>query len=73
MTTIKKIGRQNVKIFFGDHNPPHVYIVGGLVSLMVTLSNIKVIGIGANEATEALNWVKTNRTALLSEWEKINA
>ncbi|MBF0368435.1 MAG: DUF4160 domain-containing protein [Magnetococcales bacterium] len=73
MTTIKKIGRQNVKIHVGDHNPPHVHIVGGPVSLMVILTPFEIIGIGRNEASEALKWVKTNREYLLAKWEEINA
>jgi hypothetical protein len=72
VTSIKKIGRQIIKIHIGDHNPPHVHVIGGSVSLMVVLSDLKVVGIGADEAKEALKWIKANRDELLAQWEKIN-
>ncbi|MBF0152439.1 MAG: DUF4160 domain-containing protein [Magnetococcales bacterium] len=72
MTTVKRVGRQNVKIFSGDHNPPHVHVVGGSVSLMVLLATMKVVGVGIEEAAEALAWIAANRGVLLSEWEKIH-
>jgi hypothetical protein len=58
-------------MYFEDHNPPHVHVVGPDFEILVAIRNATVL---AGEAPArvrrvALRWIAANRDELLTRWE----
>ncbi len=72
MPTVKDFGAFRISLFFEDHNPPHVHVIGTDFHALVAIANAKVIrgSIPSRHARRALRWIGENREALMSYWDE---
>ncbi len=62
-----------LRIFQGDHNPPHFHVIGPDVDFSVEIATFKIsAGKYNRKAKKILNWAKQNRLFLQTEWDKTN-
>jgi hypothetical protein len=61
-----------VRIYFGDHNPPHVHVVGPDFEALVSISDLAILegAIPPKFSREALEWIAANKADLLRKWEE---
>ena len=73
MPVVKRFGGYVVKIFFADHNPPHVHVVSADFQALVSISDAAIFRgeIPAKFRGEVLEWISLNREFLMTEWEKV--
>lgn len=75
MPTLQRFADCRVLMYLGDHPPPHVHVVlrDGR-DCIVEIESLSVVGkLAAREVREALKWVQSERSFLLSEWQRYNA
>jgi len=70
MPTIKDFGSFRISIFFEDHNPPHVHVIGPDFHALVSIAGAEIIrgAIPARHRRRALRWIGQNRLALTACW-----
>jgi hypothetical protein len=63
-----------VRLFNGDHNPPHVHIWTPASDMQVSLATLVPMRglVGKQEYEVAMDWVRSNIDFLRSEWERLN-
>ncbi|MBS0473338.1 MAG: DUF4160 domain-containing protein [Proteobacteria bacterium] len=71
MPTLARFAGFEIAMYFEDHNPPHVHVVGPDFEMLVAIRNDAVL---AGEAPArvrrmALRWIAANRDELLTRWE----
>jgi phosphomannomutase len=72
MPTLARFANFVIAMYFEDHNPPHVYVVGRTFEMLV---DIRDGSIYAGEASPrarqtALRWIAQNRAMLLARWNE---
>jgi Domain of unknown function (DUF4160) len=74
MPTIKDFGGYKITIYFEDHNPPHVHVIGPDFRALVDIANAEVIAgaIPPRHRREALSWIAANSTNLKAKWDELN-
>ncbi|MBF0177451.1 MAG: DUF4160 domain-containing protein [Magnetococcales bacterium] len=74
MGTIKQICGFKIKIYEGNHPPPHVHIRAPSFDCLVDLDTLRTLARGEKscDAQAAVNWISDNQTELLKIWERIN-
>ena len=74
MPTLKRFGAASVRMYAGDHRPPHFHIVGPDFQVLIRISDLSVVVGEAKPAkiAEALNWAKENREMLALKWVELN-
>jgi hypothetical protein len=73
--TVLRIGGVRVVVYFNDHPPAHVHVLGRGWVVVVNLfgpSVREVINYGEREAREALQLVVEHRIKLLEAWRQIH-
>lgn len=71
MPVLFDAGSYVVRMYFEDHNPPHVHIVGPDFEGLVSIRELVVFrgSIPARFAGDALRWIEENRGDLLLKWD----
>jgi hypothetical protein len=61
-----------IAMYFEDHNPPHVHVVGPDFEGLVRISDLAVFrgSIPSRFYRDALNWIEENRGLLFSKWDE---
>ena len=61
-----------IAMYFADHNPPHVHVVGPDFEGLVAIGDLVVFRgyIPSKFFREALSWIDENRETLLSKWNE---
>ncbi len=74
MPTLKDFGNFKIRVYFGDHNPPHFHLVGPDFAALVAFSDLSVIGGSAPEKVlkEARKWAAENKAILQETWDQGN-
>ena len=74
MPVIERFGSVTLRLYPGDHHPPHFHIVGPDFEILVRLSDFVVLeGIARrNQIEEAMAWARANRNALAAKWATLN-
>ena len=74
MPTIVRIGNLKIQVFADDHNPPHFHVVTPDHEALVALATLTVLRgtMRRQDLKTALEWVRANGEALVSEWERLN-
>ncbi|ABK44536.1 conserved hypothetical protein [Magnetococcus marinus MC-1] len=74
MSTLKVIRGIKIKMYAGDHPPPHVHIRAPGFDCVVNLQTlkVKVRGNKTCDAQAAIDWITDNQELLLTEWERLN-
>jgi hypothetical protein len=63
-----------IAMYFEDHNPPHVHVVGREFEMLVAIRDGAVL-IGdapAKVRKVAMPWIAANRAMLLAKWEEFH-
>jgi hypothetical protein len=71
MPVVKRFGNYVIRVYFADHNPPHVHVVGRDFEALVSIKDAAVFrgNLPANVRDEALEWISANRAFLSQAWE----
>lgn len=72
MPTLKDFGAYQVRMYFKDHNPPHVHVVSPDETALVGIQDGAVIRGNIRPAflQEAQGWIEENRSELLQKWNE---
>lgn len=72
MPRLKQGGSFEVWMYFHDHNPPHVHVIGsgGDFEAWVAIENGAVFAghLPSTVRREALDWIAARRAELLKKW-----
>jgi len=62
-----------IRMYFEDHNPPHVHVVGPDFEAHVSIGDLAILAgeIPPKFSREALNWIAANKSSLLAKWEEM--
>lgn len=72
MPTIKDFGSFRISMYFEDHNPPHVHVIGPAFYALVAIADAQILrgAIPARHRRRALTWISENRQTLLELWDQ---
>tara|TARA_R110002072_G_scaffold110772_1_gene238688 strand:- start:611 stop:865 length:255 start_codon:yes stop_codon:yes gene_type:complete len=61
-----------IRMYFEDHNPPHVHVVGPDFEAKMTIADARLLkgALPAQVEREAANWIAANRDYLKLKWEE---
>jgi len=70
MPPLFKAGGYIIAMYFEDHNPPHVHVVGPDFQALVRISDLTILrgAIPPKFAREALKWIEENCEMLAAKW-----
>jgi len=73
MPTIKRFGSIKIKIYGGDHNPPHVHVIDPAFAAQVAIADGEILNgtLAATNRTTILRWIANNRGALMETWNHL--
>ena len=74
MPTIEDFGNFKIYMYFGDHNPPHVHVVGPDFSAKIRIedADIFVGDLPGKIAKQASAYVVTHKERLMTIWQEFN-
>lgn len=74
MPRIEDFGTYVIRIYPGDHNPPHVHVIAPDFAAMVSIRDPAVIhgNLPAGVERKVLAWCAENEARLAEEWDKYN-
>jgi hypothetical protein len=74
MPKIKEFGAFRIVMYFNDHLPPHVHVIGRDFQALVRIVDAEVLEgeLPIRHQREALAWIKTNREELEAKWDELN-
>jgi len=72
MPTLARFSGFEIRMFFEDHNPPHVHVVGPEFEMLVAIRNGAILAgtAPARARRTAVGWIAQNRVKLLTRWEE---
>jgi hypothetical protein len=74
MPTLQRFGAVSLRMYAGDHRPPHFHIVAPDFQVLVRISDLQVIEGVARPAqiAEAIAWARAHRESLARKWAELN-
>ncbi|MEQ9491815.1 MAG: DUF4160 domain-containing protein [Alphaproteobacteria bacterium] len=74
MPTIKDFGGFRLFMYFGDHNPPHIHIVGVDFEAKMRLSDQSLLAgtLSGKVERQAKDYVLSNLEDLMARWYEYN-
>jgi len=74
MPTLARFANFEIDMYFEDHNPPHVHVVGREFEMLVAIRDGAVLAGDAPPKVRrtAMRWIAVNRDALLRKWEDLH-
>jgi hypothetical protein len=74
MPTLHRFGAVSVRMYAGDHRPPHFHIVAPDFQVLLRISDLRVIGGEARPAqiAEMIGWARKHRESLALRWAELN-
>jgi hypothetical protein len=72
MPVLYNAGGYVIAMYFEDHNPHHVHVVGPEFEGLVAIGDLSVFrgSIPARFSRGALGWIEANREELLAKWSE---
>jgi hypothetical protein len=72
MPTIKDFGSFRISMYFEDHNPPHVHVIGPGFYALVAIADARILrgAIPARHRKRAQKWMAENQQALFELWDQ---
>lgn len=72
MPVLARFSGFEIRMFFEDHNPPHVHVVGPEFEMLVAIRDRRVLAgkAPARAHRTAMTRILKNRAALLAKWEE---
>jgi hypothetical protein len=73
MPTLARFAGFEIAMYFEDHNPPHVHVVGRDFEILIAIRDRSVLAgdAPARVRRTALRWIAENRERLLKKWEEL--
>jgi hypothetical protein len=73
MPTIKSFAGYKIVMYFADHLPPHVHVLGPDFEALVRIRDATVFegSIPPKHRREALSWIEANRDLLEAKWNEL--
>lgn len=74
MPTLVKLGRVQIRMFAGDHMPPHFHIWTPEAEALVLISDLTLVRgrLRKQDLEVALAWARENGERLDAEWKNLN-
>lgn len=72
MPVVHNAGSYVIAMYFEDHNPPHVHVVGRDFEGLVAIGDLTVFrgSIPGRFSRAALGWIEAHREELLAKWNE---
>jgi hypothetical protein len=72
MPTLARFANFVIAMYFEDHNPPHVHVVGRTFKMLVDIRDGSVYAgdAPARVRQTAQRWIADNRAMLLTRWDE---
>jgi hypothetical protein len=72
MPVLHNAGSYVIAMYFEDHNPPHVHVVGLDFEGLVAISDLVVFrgSIPSKFSRDAFKWIDDNRKMLFGKWNE---
>jgi Domain of unknown function (DUF4160) len=73
MPVVQRFNGFVIRMYFEDHNPPHVHVVGPDFEARVGIGDREVLEgtLPPKFRKDALDWIAANKAALLKKWEEL--
>jgi hypothetical protein len=72
MPTIKRFGNVRIAMYGGDHNPPHVHVIGPDFAAQVSLDGEIINGtFRGKKRRVVLAWILRNKSELTEIWHRL--
>ena len=74
MPTLIEIDGIQVRMYFNDHNPPHVHVIAGEYAAKLAIADGTVFAGSVSGKAERLarGWVLENQDFLIAKWEEFH-
>ncbi len=74
MPTLVRFANFEIDMYFEDHNPPHVHVVGREFEMLVAIRDGAVLAgdVPPRVRRTALRWIADNRETLLRTWDDLH-
>jgi hypothetical protein len=75
MPTVKRLRNWRVAIFYADHNPPHVHVVGPGWTVIVNLRPVTTrsrLGCSARQADDVEAAIAPHVDELMTKWSEMH-
>ncbi len=74
MPTLSRFANFEIDMYFEDHNPPHVHVVGREFEMLVAIRNGAVLAGSAPASAKraAMAWIANNREMLIRKWDELH-
>ena len=74
MPTLIRFAGSEIAMYFEDHHPPHVHVVGPDFEMLVAIRDGSVLAseLPARARRIALRWIAGNRSMLLAKWDEFH-
>jgi hypothetical protein len=72
MPVIAKIDGAVIRMYFGDHNPPHVHVTesGGQAKVEIATGLVMIGKLRPATERKVRRWVTANRDDLMARWDE---
>lgn len=73
MGKLHLIGRISIKVYAGDHLPPHFHAMGpnGRAKIEIETFGIIYSTLRSKELKTVMAWAEQNQSALIAEWNRV--
>jgi|TARA_R110002012_G_scaffold186478_3_gene353176 hypothetical protein len=74
MPTIEDFGSFKIYMYFGDHNPPHIHVIGSDFAAKIRISDAEIFTgqLPGKIGKQACNYVVTHKVRLMAIWQDYN-
>lgn len=73
-STIYRFRNLRIAMFYGDHPPPHVHLLGAGVKVSIEIGSLKTKGRCDSKAlAEAQAWIAANQVEIMKIWQQRGA
>ena len=74
MPTLVRFANFEIDMYFEDHNPPHVHVVGREFEVLVAIRDGAVLAGAAppRALRVAIRWIADNRDTLIRKWDELH-
>jgi hypothetical protein len=74
MPTIQRFGSVTIRMYPGDHRPPHFHIVGPDFQIVIGIADLAILAGEARlgQIAPALSWAEKNIDLLFEMWDKLS-
>lgn len=73
-SSLHRFKNLRIAMFYGDHPPPHVHLLGPGIKVLIEVASLKTKGrCDPKTLAEAKLWIAEQRTTLMQIWQERGA